>query len=107
MAKYRHRNFEMYELRDEAIRALTPKVEKVPSESPENWLFEHLAVSRSDGVTVITVKKATDFGDEDVKQLGDEFADLAEKLDRDSKVVLDFTGLGAESGLCRCAVAVQ
>jgi anti-anti-sigma regulatory factor len=97
MAKYRHRVFEMYEFRDEAICALTPKVEKAATEAtaPESWDFTHLAVSRSAGVTLVEVKQATDFGDDNVKQLAEDFAKLADKLDRDSKVLLDFTGLGS------------
>ena len=42
MAKYRHRIFEMYEFRDEATRALTPKSARPATEAtaPESWTFK-------------------------------------------------------------------
>ena len=43
MAKYAHRVFEMYDFRDEAVRALMPKsvnpVTELPSESPSRLRF--------------------------------------------------------------------
>lgn len=97
MAKYRHRIFEMYEFRDEAVRALTPKAEKAATEAtaPETWTFRHLAVSRSAGVTHIEFKQPKSLGEESVSGLGEDFAQLAEMLDRDNKVLVDFTGMAS------------
>jgi len=95
MAKIPHRTFEIYESREEATRALTPKSEKVATESstPESWTFEHLAVSRSAGVTHVQFTGAKDFGQETVAGLREDFAQLADKLGMDSKVLVDFTGV--------------
>jgi len=95
MAKYRHRIFEMYEFRDETISALTPREEKAGTEAttPESWAFKHLVVSRSAGVTHVQFKESQTFGEETASQLSDDFAQLADKLGRDSKVLLDFTGV--------------
>ena len=95
MAKYRHRIFEMYEFRDEAIRALTPKTVCPVTEptAPESWALKHLAVSRSASVTHVEFKKAQTFGKETVSDLRNDFAQLADRLARDSKVLLDFAGV--------------
>lgn len=94
MAKYRHRIFEMYDFRDEAIRALTPKIEKPATEAtaPESWAFKHLAVSRSASVTHVEFNEATTVGEGTVN-LGSDFAQLSDQLGRDSKVLLDFAGV--------------
>ena len=98
MAKYRHRIFEMYEFRDETILALTPKIAKPAPEltAPESWAFKHLAVSRSASVTHVKFKEAPTLGEETVN-FGGDFAQLADRLGRDSKVLLDFTGVTAFS----------
>ncbi len=59
MPKYRHRIFEMYDFRDEAILALAPKSDHSATEAtpPETWTFEHLAVSRSERVTHVKFKR--------------------------------------------------
>ena len=94
MAKYRHRVFEMYDFLDEAIRALTPKWEYSETETaPELWTLRHLAVSRSALVTHVKFQGATTFADETLSDLRDDFEQLADRLDKDSKVVLDFTGV--------------
>jgi len=95
MAKYRHRIFEMYEFRDEATHALTPKSENTVTEgtAPESWTFRHLAVSRSAVVTHVKFKEETTFGDETVQTLREDLAKLAEMLDKDSKVLFDFAGV--------------
>ena len=99
MAKYRHRIFEMYEFRDETIRALTPKIAKPATEitAPESWAFKHLAVSRSNGVTHVKLKEAPTAGEQTVSNFGGDFAQLADRLSRDSKVLLDFSGVKAFS----------
>ena len=95
MAKYRHRIFEMYEFLDEATCALTPKSARPVTEAtaPESWTFKHLAVSRSASVTHVQFKRAQTFGEETASDLGEDFSQLADKLARDSKVLLDFAGV--------------
>ena len=74
MAKYRHRIFEMYELRDEAIRALTPKSGKSATEvtAPESWTFAHLVVSRVAGVIQVQFKEPKTFDDTTANGLRDD-----------------------------------
>jgi anti-anti-sigma regulatory factor len=95
MAKIPHRIFEIYESCAEATRALTPKSVKTATEStaPESWVFEHLSVSRSAGVTHVQFTKAEDFGEETVAGLRADFAQLADALGIDNKVLVDFTGV--------------
>lgn len=95
MAKYRHRIFEMYEFRDEAIGALTPNLARPVTEAtdPESWAFKHLAVSRSACVTLVEFQPVQTFGEETVSDLREDFAELADRLARDSKVLLDFASV--------------
>ena len=95
MAKIPHRVFEIYESRDEATRALKPKLEKAATESsaPDSWTFQHLTVSRSAGVTHVQFTQAKDFGEETVAGLRADFAQLADQLGIDSRVLVDFTGV--------------
>jgi len=95
MAKYRHQIFEMYEFRDEAISALTPKVARPVTEAtdPESWAFKHLAVSRLSCVTLVEFQPVQAFGEETVSDLRKDFTQLADRLARDSKVLLDFAGV--------------
>ena len=95
MAKLPHRIFEIYESREEAIQVLTPKSERTATDAtaPESWEFRHLVVSRSAGVTLVQFNEAQDFGDETVAGLRDDFAQLADQLGRDNKILLDFTGV--------------
>ena len=51
------------------------------------------AVSRSAGVTLVQFKEGRTFEEETVSELRDDFAQLADSLGRDSKVLLDFTGV--------------
>lgn len=103
MAKYRDRIFEMYEFREEAIDALMPKVDRpvTDANSPRTWPLTHLAASNALGVTVVKFKQPGSVGEETVDGLRDDFALLPDLLDRDSKVLLDFTGvpLFAESSI--------
>ena len=103
MAKYRHRIFEMYDFRDEAIHALTPKTScSVPEPTaPESWIFEYLAVSYSASVTHVRFKGTQAFGEETVNGLRKEFAQLADSLAKDSKVLLDFAGV---TSFCAAAI---
>lgn len=95
MAKYRHRIFEMYEFLDEAKRALTPKsVRPVPeTTSSESCAFKHLVVSHSARVAHVRFKSAAAFGEETKNDLRVDFAQLADGLARDSRVLLDFVGV--------------
>jgi anti-anti-sigma regulatory factor len=95
MAKILHRIFEIYESLEEATRALTPKLERTARETsaPESWTFGHLAVTRSTGVTHVQFKEASDFNETTIAGLRADFAQLADKLGMDSKVLVDFTGV--------------
>jgi anti-anti-sigma regulatory factor len=66
----------------------------------------HLAVSRSAGVTQVRFKEAQTFGEETVSDLRDDFAQLADRLGRDSKVLLDFTGVKSFSAASIGALAL-
>ena len=61
--------------------------------APETWNFEQLAVSRPERVTHVEFKKAATFGEETGSKLREEFAQLADRLVRNSKVLLDFAGV--------------
>ncbi len=95
MAKYRHPIFEMYEFRDEAILALTPQTAPAAKEAtaPESWTFKNLAVSRTANVTHVEFKSSHVFEEEALADLRADFAQLADRLIRDSKVLLDFTSV--------------
>ena len=95
MAKYRHRIFEMYEFHDETISALTPNsVNPVATDDePNSWSFEHLAVSRSESVTYVRFKDAQTDGEETTTNFGGDLSRLADRLSRNSRVLLDFTGV--------------
>ena len=105
MAKYRHRTFEMYEFRDEAVKALTPRSmrDKVDPVDPGLWTFCHFATSLSEGVTLITFKEAMKLdadADGELKAdskpsatVGYELALIGRSLSNDSRVVMDFAGV--------------
>ena len=95
MAKYRHRIFEMYEFRDEAIRDLAPKPDQPLTEcpAPDSWTFAHLTVSNSAGVTHVEFTSAQTFEEDSVSGLREDFAQLADRLGKDSRVLLDFSGV--------------
>jgi len=95
MAKYRHRIFEMYEGRDEAIDALKPKLAKTAAEATplERWKFVHLSISRSAGVSHVQFKNPQRFEDGTESDLREDFTRLADLLGRDSKVLVDFSGV--------------
>ena len=97
MAKYRHRIFEMYDFLDEAIRALTPKWELPEPDAapPESWTFRHLAVSRSTLLTHVKFREATTFENETINDLREDFDQLADRLKKDSKVLVDFEGVAS------------
>ena len=99
MAKYRHRIFEMYEFRDEAARALTPQNEHTETEAatPESLILRYLDVSRSAQVTHVKFEGVTSFGHETINDLREDFAQLADGLDKDTKVLMDFAGVASFS----------
>lgn len=95
MAKRPHRVFEMYDFRDEALLALTPKSPRhaeVPSVS-ESWTSKSLNVTKSTTATIVEFRKSQSFGDETVKDLRQAFSLLTDKMVGDDRVLLDFTGV--------------
>lgn len=99
VAKYRHRVFEMYDFRDEALCALKPKAASPATDEidSEPWDFTLLAASRRASVTHVSFKEAQDLSDDVASDLRKDFAQLTDKLTSDSKLLLDFTGLSAIS----------
>ncbi|MEQ8786987.1 MAG: STAS domain-containing protein [Pirellulaceae bacterium] len=97
MAKYRHRIFEMYDYLDEATVASRPRTEAASQDDlgQESWRLTHLTVSRAEGVVHVRFKEAEHFDDETLNDFREDFAQLAEQLPRDSKVVIDFTGVSS------------
>jgi anti-anti-sigma factor len=95
MAKVRHRIFEMYEFREEAIDMLTPRSAQpvTETEAPEPWTLKHLAVSRLASVWHVEFKKGQTFEEETEKELREDLTQLAKDLIRNSKVLFDFTGV--------------
>jgi anti-anti-sigma regulatory factor len=102
MAKYRHRTFEMYDFRDEAIDALTPKSDRFEKDAsdPDPWNFHQLDVSLRKNVTLVQFR-GTEYSEAAAENdLRDDFSELAKKLVNDSKVVLDFTGVESFNSAC-------
>jgi STAS domain-containing protein len=99
MAKYRHRIFEMYDFRDEAVHALTPKTASpVPDAiDSESWDFKFLNASRAANVMHVGFKEDCALRNGAAYDLREDFAQLTDKLSIDSKVLLDFTGLNSFS----------
>jgi ABC-type transporter Mla MlaB component len=95
MAKYRHRIFEMYEGRDEAIDVLKPMVAKTAAETTalETWNFVHLKISRQAGVSHVQFKKSQRCENGTESDLREDLTRLADLLGRDSKVLVDFSGV--------------
>ena len=109
MAKYPHRIFEMYDDRDEAIGALTPKsvkVDEAKASGPLPSSFTHLSVSRSSFLTHVKFKGATEFPQETEAELRDDFSQLADLLEIDSKVLVDFSNVKSFSAACIEALVV-
>ena len=95
MAKYRHRIFEMYEQLDAALDALTPRTEKVATEitAPETWDFSHLEASRVADKILLRFKGSHSFDEAELGPLREDFTRLTGLLGRDSRLLLDFTGI--------------
>lgn len=92
MAKHRHRVFEIYEFRDEAMCALTPKTHQVTAATaPQSWTTEVFAVSHAGAVTLVQFASVPTFTEESIVELRKSFTQLAEMLGKDSKVLFDFS----------------
>ncbi len=103
LAKHRHRIFEIYEDRAEAIGALTPQSVKSDEVKAKGLLpsnFHHLNVSRSSFVTHVRFKGAMEFPQVVESELREDFSQLADSLDIDSKVLLDFSDVKSFSPAC-------
>jgi hypothetical protein len=97
----------LYELRDEALRALTPTFANTETAAgaPEAWTLRHLAVSHSECVTHVEFKEAMSFGDETISDLRGDFAQVADRLGKNSKVLMDFAGVASFSPASIIALA--
>lgn len=98
MAKRPHRIFEMFDFRDEALRALASKSADRALAAPtvvdeESWNFEHLSASLVEQVMVVKFRVPRAFEAEHVVELRQDFSQLANKVDAESKILLDFTGV--------------
>lgn len=103
MAKYRHRVFEMYEYRAEAMRTLSPDYDEIGESAPavpSPSGFKHLVVSRAAVVTEVEFSGKSEFTDEAEGELQEDFSKLIDSLDIASKVLLDFTGVKSFSPAC-------
>ncbi len=99
LAKYRHKLFELYEFRDEALEALTskssqPAVAPAPSALDAAEL-DQVSISNAADVTVVNFKEPPDFTERNLAKLRTDFQKIAERLGGDSRVLLDFTGATA------------
>lgn len=109
MAKQRHRIFEIYEDRAEAIGALTPQFvnpDEVKANGSLSLTFRHLDVSRSSFLTHVKFKGAMEFPPTLEPEVRDDFSQLADALDINSKVLLDFSGVKSFSPACIDALVV-
>ena len=94
MAKLRHKTFDIYEFRDEAIEALTSKSKvQNPAEAPEpeTCPMKHLQLSTSADVTLVEFIGPTAVDEKTSSDLKADFSQLADKLRGDSRVLLDFS----------------
>ncbi len=99
----------MYEERDEAFLALTPKfvgIGDTGSPPPLPTDFSHLIVSRSGVVTHVQFKDMTDWGVENDGKLREDFERLADVLNINSKVLLDFAHVESFNAACINALVV-
>lgn len=93
MAKHRHRIFEIYEFREEAVDALRPRADcSAPSGAvPQAWKLHQLAASYSASVTHLRFKKPRTSGENAAGELREDLTQLAESLSKNSRVLLDFS----------------
>ncbi len=103
MAKQRHRVFEIYEHRDEAIRALASKSAEGETARSQPALlpaFTHLGVCRAAGVTLVQFQGAEAFLGDAEAALQEDIEKLAGMLEIGSKVLLDFSDVESFSPAC-------
>jgi hypothetical protein len=95
VAKQRHRIFEIYEYRHEALRALMPNSQRAPTETTptEEWTFKHFRVSKYEDVIHVHFEEGKVFGDEIADELRQDLDQLVERLGRYSKLLFDFEGV--------------
>lgn len=99
----------MYENRDEAILALTPKsvgISETGAAPPLPADLNHLAVSRSGVVTHVQFKGMAPPPDDAEGKLREDFDRLTDVLKINSKVLLDFAGVESFSPGCIDVLAV-
>jgi anti-anti-sigma regulatory factor len=109
MAKYRHKIFEMYEFRDEAVTALRPGSHRSDESLPTaaaSCNFKHLVVSPSAAVTHVRFTQAEGLAEATAGELRDDLNQLSANLPKDSRVLLDFTDVTALSPAA-CAALSQ
>ncbi len=109
MAKYPHRIFEMYEEREEAIRALTPKSVEMDANTlavPSPLSFSHLDVARGAIVTHVRFKGSGVFPKEIEAELLEDLEKLVAVMEINSKVLLDFEDVESFSPACVNALVV-
>ena len=85
----------MFDFRDEAVRALTRNTISFVTDvvDPEFWDFRFLVASHSAIFTHVEFKKNVAWGDEATGELRKDIAAITSRLDADSRVLWDFTGL--------------
>ena len=70
-----------------------PKRSRWTLSDPASWTFKHLAVEREAGVTLVRFREPHVVSEEIVNGIRDDFSLLAEHLYKDSRILLDFTGV--------------
>jgi hypothetical protein len=102
MAKVRHRTFEMYDFRAEAVAGLIPKSARLETTNldPELWTFRTLDVALCENVISVQFEPAEYDEEAHECDLQADLINLADKLTNNSKVLMDFSGvesIGAKS----------
>lgn len=102
MAKTHHRIFEMFDFAEEAKCALASKAAlKTNTDDPQKWPFRHLVASHlAGGIVHVKFKETELLGSDTVRELRNDFSELAGMLVNGSRVLLDFEGMldiGTES----------
>ena len=87
----------MYDFRDEAIADLVPRTAQPPTDAngPESWNLNCLLVARVGGATLIQFRDPSSFSEERLADFRDDLQELTRGLVKDSKVVLDFSGVSS------------
>jgi anti-anti-sigma regulatory factor len=99
----------MYEEREEAIRALTPKSAEMDANTlavPSPLSFSHLDVARGATVTHVRFKGTGVFPKETEVELLEDLEKLVSVLEINSKVLLDFEDVESFSPACVNALVV-